>query len=136
MCFLSKRAKIERMVLNIFEKYAKIRHFLQFSEDFFCKFSKVVRRSGGSALRTPYEADPFKMSPPRTEILQAPMVSNFQLSQLRSASALSKRFRAMQTEKSGQRNNILEVGRSPRIMLIVFLTPCNPGQILTPNCYF
>ena len=44
-----------------------------FLKKYFCKFSKIFRRPRGSVPRTPYQADPLKCSPPRTEILAAPL---------------------------------------------------------------
>ena len=55
--FSPNALKLNAWLVKIFEKYAKIIHNVK-------KFSKVVRRPGGSAPRTPYEADPLKMSPP------------------------------------------------------------------------
>ena len=50
-----------------FWKIAKIVH-CNFLKKYLCKFSKIFHRPGGSALRTPYQADPVKCSP-WTEIL-------------------------------------------------------------------
>ena len=64
MCFSSKREKIDRMVLKFFCKIGENTAFLQFSSGIFCKFSKILRRPGGSAPRTPYEAGPSTLNPP------------------------------------------------------------------------
>ena len=74
--FSSKARKFNARFFNFFEKSPKIIHFLQFSWEIFWKLSKFsgVRGGGGSAPRTPYEADPLKWPPPRTEILAAPLL--------------------------------------------------------------
>ena len=41
-----------------------IQHFLQFSSGIFCKISKILRRPGGSAPRTHYEAAPPALNNP------------------------------------------------------------------------
>ena len=39
-------------------------HIFAISSGIFCKISKILRRPGGSAPRTPYEAGPPTLNPP------------------------------------------------------------------------
>ena len=59
LCFSSKRAK---NLTSGFESFLQNRWkysvFCNFLRDFFCKFSKIFRRPGGSAPRTPYLESP------------------------------------------------------------------------------
>ena len=51
-------------------------HFAIFLRNFFCKFSKILRRPGGSAPWTTYEAGPptLKLPPPRKFFLRTPLI--------------------------------------------------------------
>ena len=49
--------------------------FLQFSEEIFCKFSKILRRPGASAPGPPTKPTPLKVFPP-PEILAATQRQN------------------------------------------------------------
>ena len=71
--FFVQSAKIQRRVFNFFEKSPKVIHFLQFPWEIFLEIFKIFwRPGGGSATRSPYEAEPLKCST-RTEIPAAPL---------------------------------------------------------------
>ena len=61
--FRHNSQKIHAMFVNCFEKYDKKSIICYFLKKFFENFRKILRRPGGSAPRTPYEADHLKCSP-------------------------------------------------------------------------
>ena len=63
--FVQTRENLTRGFVISLQNRRKYSIFCNFLQEFFCKFSKILRRPGGSAPRTPYEAGSPTLTPPK-----------------------------------------------------------------------